>query len=118
MHSCFKCLAHPSRWMAGLSVLYISFIFLLFMRKFKILLPFFFEAFWINIMYLVMQKMKSILKMNFLLNIETYTFAVIKYQEQLFVYNTLVENWNNVTFLGLSIMFPYVLTHIEQSILL
>ena len=48
MHSCFKCLAHPSRWMAGLSVLYISFIFLLFMGKFKILLPFFFEAFWID----------------------------------------------------------------------
>ena len=39
--------------------------------------------------------------MNFLLNIET--FPVIKYQEQLFVYNTLVENWDHVIFLGLSI---------------
>ena len=107
MHSCFICLA---RWMAGLSVLYISFIFLLFIRKLKILLPFFFEAFWIDIMYLMM---KSILKMNFLLNIETYTFPVIKYQEQLFVYNTLVENWDHIIFLGLSILFPYVPTHIE-----
>ena len=108
MHSCFKCLAHPSRWMAGLSVLYVSFILLLFMRKFKILLPFFFEAFWIDIMYLMM---KSILKI--LLNVETYTFPVVKYQEQLFVYNTLVENWNHVIFLGLSILFPYVPTHTE-----
>ena len=57
--------------------------------------------------------MKSILKMNFLLNIETYTFPVIKYHEQLFVYNTLVENWDHVIFLGLSILFPYVPTHIE-----
>ena len=40
--------------------------------------------------------MKSILKMNFLLNIETYTFQVIKYQKQLFVYNTLVENWDHM----------------------
>ena len=53
--------------------------------------------------------------MNFLLNIniETYTFPVIKYQEQLFVYNTLVENWDHVIFLGLSTLFPYVPTHIE-----
>ena len=36
--------------------------------------------------------MKSVLKMNFLLNIETYTFPVIKYQDQLFVYNALVES--------------------------
>ena len=34
--------------------------------------------------------------MNFLLNIETYTFPAIKYQEQLFVYNTLVENWDQM----------------------
>ena len=51
--------------------------------------------------------------MNFLLNIETYTFPVIKYQEQLFVYNTLVENWDHVIFLGLLILFPYVPTHTE-----
>ena len=60
-----------------------------------------------------MSKMKSILKMNFLLNIDTYTFSVIKYQEQLFVYNNLVENWDHAIFLGLSILFPYVPTHIE-----
>ena len=41
--------------------------------------------------------MKSILKMNFLLNIETYTFPVIKYQKQLFVYNTLVENCDHMS---------------------
>ena len=53
--------------------------------------------------------------MNFLLNIniETYTFPVIKYQEQLLVHNTLVENWGHAIFLGLSILFPHVPTHIE-----
>ena len=51
--------------------------------------------------------------MNFLLNIETYTFLVIKYQEQLFVYNTLVENWDHLIFLGLPVLFPYVPTHTE-----
>ena len=39
--------------------------------------------------------------MNFPLNVETYTLPVIKYQEQLSVYNTLVENWDHVIFLGL-----------------
>ena len=52
--------------------------------------------------------------MNFLLNIETYTFPVIKYQAQLFVYKTLVENWDHVIFLGLSILFPYVPTHLNK----
>ena len=53
--------------------------------------------------------------MNFLLNIETYTFPVIKYQAQLFAYNTLVENWDHVIFLaGLSILFPYVATHLNK----
>ena len=62
--------------------------------------------------------MKSIiLKMKFLLNIETYTFPVIKYQEQLFVYNTLVENWDHVIFLGLSILFPYATTHLNSLLL-
>ena len=51
--------------------------------------------------------------MDFLLSIETYTFPVIKYQDQLFVYNTLVENWDHVIFLGLSILISYVPTHIE-----
>ena len=62
--------------------------------------------------------MKYDLKMNFLLNIETYTFPVIKYEEQLFIYNTLVEKLDNVIFLGFSILFPYVPTHIELSLLL
>ena len=51
-------------------------IFLSFMKKFKILLPFLFEAFLFDYI-----KIKSVLKMNFHLNIDTYTFPVIKYQE-------------------------------------
>ena len=49
-----------------------AYIFLSFLRKFKILLPFLFEVFWIdNIMYIFdYVKMNSVLKMNFLLNID------------------------------------------------
>ena len=57
-----------------------AFTFFSFLRKFKILLPFLFEVFWIdNIMYIFdYVKMNYILKMNFLLNIDfPYPIPVI-----------------------------------------
>ena len=54
-----------------------AFIFLSFLRNFKILLPFHFVIF-CNIMYIFdYVKMNSVLKMNFLLNIDPYPISVI-----------------------------------------
>ena len=58
-----------SRWIAGL---FGSSYLLSFLRKYKILLPSLFEVFWINSMMYVFDyvKMHSVLKINFLLNID------------------------------------------------
>ena len=64
-----------------------TYIFLSFLRKFKILLYFLFEVFWIdNIMYIFdYKKMNSVLKMNVLLIIDPYTIPVINIKKKLFV---------------------------------
>ena len=56
-----------------------AFIFLPFLRKFKILLTFLFEVFWFdNIMYIFDYiKMNPVLKMNLLLNVDPYPITVI-----------------------------------------
>ena len=77
MYSCVKYLHHPSKWIAGVNMLE-AFIFLSFLRKFKILFPFFFEVFGLTIYYVFdYVKNNSVLKMNFLLNIDTYPIPVI-----------------------------------------
>ena len=58
--------------------------------------------------------MNSVLKMNFLLNIDPYTIPVINIKNRYF--NTLVKNWDHTIFLSLSILFPYISTHMLQSI--
>ena len=59
-----------------------AFIFLSLLRKFKILLPFLLEVFWIdNIMYIFdYVKINSVLKMNFLLNIDPCPIPVMNIQ--------------------------------------
>ena len=72
---CLRTPLHMNNWAKCLEV----FIFLTFLWKFKILLSFLFEVFWIdNTMYIFdYVKMNSVLKMNFLFNIDTYPILVI-----------------------------------------
>ena len=84
-----------------------AYIFLSFLRKFKILLPFLFEVFWIdNIMYIFdYVKMNSVVKMNFLLNIDwPLTQSSIS---RIVICNTLMENWDHTIFPSLSILFYF-----------
>ena len=72
MHSYSKCLPHPSRWIAGLSVWKLL-SFGNSWEKCKIFLPFFLRYFDWNHAFYYVNKF-SVLKMNFLLNIDTYFY--------------------------------------------
>ena len=71
-------------------------IFLSFLRKFEIFLPFYYEIDYV--------KMNSALKMNILLNIYTYPIAVINIKNSICntVLKSLVENWDHIIFPSLS----------------
>ena len=78
-----------------------AFIFLSFLRKFKTFLSFWTD----NIIYLLyFARMNSVLKMNFLLNIDPYPIPVINIKNILC--NALVENSDHAIFPSLSVLFP------------
>ena len=106
MYSYSKCLPHPSRWIAGLSVWKLL-SFGNSWEKFKIFLPFFLRYFDWNHAFYYVNKF-SILKMNFLSNIDTYLSQSLI--SRIVICNTLVENWDHIIFPSLSILF---LTHNE-----
>ena len=68
----------PSLQMNSFTKYLETFIFLSFLRKCKHFLPLLFEVFWMDIMRIFDDvKMNSVLKMNFLSNIDPYPIPVI-----------------------------------------
>ena len=108
MYSCSKCLAHPSRWMAGLSV----WKFLSFCHSLEHL-KFFSLPFWgiliDNIMYRFdYVKINFVLKMLFFLILTLILFQSLI--SSIVICDTIVESWDHIIFPTLSILFPYLQT--------
>ena len=76
MYSCSKCLPHPSRWIAGLSIWKLLY-FCNSWEKFKIFLPSFWGILIKPYALLDYANLNSVLKMSFLFNIDTYFIPII-----------------------------------------